>query len=95
MYSPGGLTLIVADPFVTPHEALSVVNVAVYPPPPVCPTFTEPVTEHDVPMMVTVTVYVPAAFTTGVAVVPPETIFPPMLAIQLKETFEVEDEPAS
>ena len=58
MYSPGGLTVIVADPLDNPHDALSVVNVAVNPPP-VCPTFTEPVVEHDVPVIVTVTVYVP------------------------------------
>ena len=58
MYSPGGLTLMIADPFASPQSAFSVVNVAVKPPP-VCPTVTEPVVEHDVPVMVTVTVYVP------------------------------------
>jgi hypothetical protein len=58
VYSAGGFTVIVADPLDKPQEALSVTNVAVNPPP-VCPTFTEPVAEHDVPMIVTVTVYVP------------------------------------
>ena len=59
MYSAGGLTVIVADPLGTPQDALSVVNVAVNPPPPVCSTSTEPVVEHAVPVTVTVTVYVP------------------------------------
>ncbi len=42
-------------------------------------------------VLVTVKTYVPAAFTVGVAVVPPETIFPPVV-VQLYVTGDV-DEP--
>jgi hypothetical protein len=42
---------------------------------------------------VTVSVYVPAALTVGVAVLAPETMFPPLLATQLKVAPAVVDEP--
>jgi hypothetical protein len=42
---------------------------------------------------VTVKVYVPAAFTDGVAVVPPETMLPPLLATQANVAPSVVDEP--
>lgn len=42
---------------------------------------------------VTVSVYVPAAFTVGVAVFAPDTMFPPLLATQLKVAPVVVDEP--
>ena len=50
---------MVADPLGTPQAALTVEKLAVKPPPPVCPTVTEPVVEHEVPVIVTVTVYTP------------------------------------
>jgi hypothetical protein len=55
-------------------------------------TTTVPVAEHPFDRSVTVTVYVPAAFTVGVAVDPPETIPGPA---QLNEVPLVEDDPLS
>jgi hypothetical protein len=45
------------------------------------PTTTVSVDTH--PLSETVTIYVPAAFTIGFAVFPPETIWPPFIVVQL------------
>jgi hypothetical protein len=56
-------------------------------------TKTTSVIKHPLAGLVTVTVYVPAAFTSGVAVIAPETMFPPLLAIHEKVAPAVVDEP--
>ena len=48
---------------------------------------------HPFNGLVTVNVYVPAALTVGVAVVAPDTMFPPLLATHEKVVPAVEDEP--
>ena len=48
---------------------------------------------HPFTGSVTVKVYVPAALTVGVAVVAPETMFPPLLATQAKVASAVVEEP--
>jgi len=56
-------------------------------------TKTTSVAVHPLIGSVTVKVYVPAAFTVGVAVVAPETMFPLLLATQEKVAPVVVDEP--
>mgnify|MGYP006210881415 CR=1 FL=1 len=48
---------------------------------------------HPFAGFVTVKVYVPAAFTVGVAVLAPDTILPPLLATQAKVAPGVDDDP--
>ena len=48
---------------------------------------------HPFAGLVTVNVYVPAAFTVGVAVVAPETMLPPLLAIHENVAPAVEEDP--
>ena len=56
-------------------------------------TCTLEVAVHPLEGLVVLTVYVPPAFTIGEAVPPLETIFPPLLAVQLYVAPEVVEEP--